>query len=83
MFVYRDEIAAWRKIFKLRDDQTILVASTWCNDEDLSMARVFPEYMDCDTTFGVTREQRNMFVLADIDGHNKRFTNMCCFMPSK
>ena len=42
-----------------------------------------PEYMACDTTFGVTKEQRSLFVIARIDGHNKVFTNMRYFMCSK
>ena len=83
MFVYRDEIAAWRKILKLRDDQTILISFSWSSDEDLRMARLFPEHMACDTIFGVTRKHRDMFVVAGINGHNKLFTAMRCFMPSK
>ena len=44
---------------------------------------MFPEYMACDTTFGVTKEQRNICISAGIDGHNKVFTAMRCFVPSK
>ena len=35
---------------------------------------MFPEFMGCDTTFGVTREQRNLFLSAGVDGNNKVFT---------
>ena len=37
----------------------------------------------CDTAFGVTKEQRNLFTVAGIDGHNKMFITMRCFIPSK
>ena len=76
MSIYRDEISAWCKSLKLGDNQTILVTFAWCSDEDLRMARTFPEYMAYDTTFGVTKEQRSMFVVAGIDGHNKLLTTM-------
>ena len=53
----------------------------WCSDEDLRIARMIPEYMACDTKFGVTRDERNLFVVTGIDGHNKVFTAMRFFMP--
>ena len=77
------EIAAWRKALKLGDNHNILVAFTWCSDEDLRMTGMFPEYMACDTTFGVIKEHRNLFVVAGIDGHNKVFTTISCFVTSK
>ena len=51
--------------------------------EDLRLAGLFPEYMACDTTFGVTKQQRNLFIVADIGGHNKVCTAMRCFITSK
>ena len=39
--------------------------------------------MAFDTKFGVTKEQKNLFGFAGIYGHNKVFTAMCYFMPSK
>ena len=39
--------------------------------------------MGCDTTFGVTKEQRNLFLFAGVDGNNKVFTVFHCFVPSK
>ena len=79
MSVYKDETAAWREDLKLGDNYNILVAFSLYSNEDLRMARIFPEYMAGDTTFGVTKEQRNLFVVADIDGQNKVFTTMRCF----
>ena len=80
IFVYRDYIEAWRKALKLGDDHNILVVFVWCTNEDPRMAGIFPEYIACDTKFGVTKEQRNLFVVNSIDGHNKVFTVMRCFM---
>ena len=55
----------------------------WCSNEDLRIARIFPEYMACGTTFGVTKEQRKRFVADNIYGDNKLFTAIRCFMTSK
>ena len=81
--VYKDDIAAWRLSLKVKDSTTLLVAFAWCDDDQLRLGRMFPEFLACDTTFGVTKEQRNLFLFAGIDGHNKTFTLMHCFMPSK
>ena len=81
--VYEDQVSEWRRALKIKDDQSLLVAFAWCHDEELRLARMFPEFMACDTTFGVTKEQRNLFLFAGVDGNNKTFTAMRCFMPSK
>ena len=81
--VYENDIAAWRLSLKVKDSTTLLVAFAWCDDEQLRLGRMFPEFLACDTTFGVTKEQRNLFLFAGIDGNNKTFTLMHCFMPSK
>ena len=73
IYVYRDEISAWRKTLRIRDDQTMLVAFAWCSNKGLSLARMIPECMVYDTTFGVTSEQRSMFIIAAVDSHNKVF----------
>ena len=39
--------------------------------------------MACDTTFGVTKEQRNLFLFAGIDSNNKVFIVFRCSIPSK
>ena len=59
------------------------MAFAWCIDEDLRLSIMFPEHMAYDTTFGVTKEQKNLFVVDGIDGNNKVFTTMRCFMTSK
>ena len=32
------------------------------------MTKMFPEFLDCDVTFGVNKEQRNLFLLVGVDG---------------
>ena len=81
--VYKDEVETWRKKLKVGNDNKILVAFAWCHDDELQNAIKFPEFWACDTTFGVTKEQRNLFLMAGIDGNNKVFTIFHCFMPSK
>ena len=72
--VDQTEVESWRKLLKLYNTNKLLVAFAWCYDDELQNARKFPESWACDTTFGVTREQRNLFLIAGIDGNNKVFT---------
>ena len=44
---------------------------------------MYPEFLACDVTFGVSKEQRNLLLCVGIDGNNKIFPAMHCFMPSK
>ena len=81
--VYQTEVESWRKLLKVGNTNTLLVAFAWCHDDELQNAIKFPELWACDTTFGVTKEQRNLFLVAGIDGNNKVFTIFRCFMPSK
>ena len=41
------------------------------------------ECMACDTTFGVTKEQRNLFLFGGIDDTKKLFSIFRHFIPSK
>ena len=81
--VYKHEVAAWRQKLKVPDTENILVAFAWCHDDELRAVKMFPEFLAVDMTFGVNREQRNLLLIAGIDGHNSVFTAFHCFMPSK
>jgi len=81
--VYQSEIDLWRDALTVDKGEKILVAFAWCTDDDLRLANMFPEFLACDVTFGVTKEQRNLFLFAGIDGNNKVFTCFHCYMPSK
>ena len=59
------------------------MAFAWCHDDGLQNARKLPEFCACDTSFSVTKEQRNLFLVAGIDENNKVFTIFRCFMSSK
>ena len=61
----------------------MLVVFAWCRDEDPRLAIILSEHMNCDTTFSAKKEQRNIFIVTGIDGHNKVFTTIRCFMSSK
>ena len=74
--VYHDEINEWRKLLQLADETQLLVAFAWCHDDQLRLVRMYPEFLACDTTFGVTKEQRNLFLFAGIDGNNNKFSAM-------
>ena len=74
---------ARRKELKNGDHEELIIAFEWCHDEELPTSRIFPGFWGCDTTFGVTKAQRHLFLFACIDGNNKVFTLFHCFMPSK
>ena len=81
--VYQDEVATWRKQLSIADATQILVSFAWCHDEQLRLTRMYPEFLACDVTFGVTKEQRNLLVFVGVDSNNKTFPALHCFMPSK
>ena len=81
--VYKDQAEAWRTLLQIGDTQKILVAFAWYHYEELRTANMFPEFLTCHTTFGVTKEERDLFLLSGVDGNNKVFTALRCFMPSK
>ena len=74
--VYQDEIATWRKQLSISDATQILVSFAWCHDEQLRLTRMYPEFLACDVTFGVTKEQRNLLVFVGVDSNNKTFPAM-------
>ena len=55
IYVYKYEVSTWRKQSKMVDEDQLRVAFVWCNDDELRAARMFPEFMGCDTTFGVKK----------------------------
>ena len=81
--VYQQEVESWRLLLKVQDETTLLVAFAWCHDNELRLARMYPEFFACDTTFGVTKEQRNLFLFAGIDGNNKTFFSILLFYAIK
>ena len=83
IFVYKAAVESWRNELKVSNSKQILVAFAWCHDEELCFCRMFPEFLACDVTFGVTKERRNLFIIAGVDANNKILTCFHCFMPSK
>ena len=80
---YLTEVEAWRKSLSLKDTNDILVSFAWSHDEQVRKLQQFPEFLACDTTFGVNKERRNLFVVSLVDGNNKQSNVMKVFMPSK
>ena len=81
--VYKVAVEAWRNELKVSDSEKNLVAFAWCDDKEFHCCQMFPEFLGCDVTFGVTKERRNLFLIAGIDANNKVFTCFHCFMTSK
>jgi len=77
------EVKTWRQNLKLIDSEDILVSFAWCHDEEKRKMVMFPEYFGIDMTFGLNKEQRNLVTVAGVDGHNKSFIGLRCWMPSK
>ena len=42
IYVYNDQVEAWRKELKIGDDDKLLISFAWCHDEELRAARMFP-----------------------------------------
>ena len=55
------------KLLRVGNTNKLLGAFAWCHDDVLQNVRHFPEFWDCDTTFGVTKEQRDLFLVVGID----------------
>ena len=81
--VYKADVDLWRKKLEISGSKQLLVAFAWCHDDEFRMTKMFPEFLACDVTFGVNKEQRNLFLLVGVDGSNKVFTAFHCFMQSK
>ena len=76
-------ISSWRESLSLDESNKVLVAFAWCHKEESRKVKINPQFIACDLTFGVNKENRNELLLAGIDGNNKSFTAFRCFMPSK
>jgi hypothetical protein len=44
---------------------------------------MFPEVLSADVTFGICKEQRNLFRICGVDGDLQVYNAMNCFMTSK
>ena len=79
--MYTVDVEAWRNELKVSDSGKMLISFAWCHDKELRFCQMFPEFLGCDVTFGMTKERRNVFLIAGIDANNKVFTCFHCFMP--
>ena len=68
---------------KFDDSDEILVSVAWCHDEEKRRVEMFPEYLSFDTTFGLNRLRRSLFLAVGTDGYNKVFVAFRAWMPSK
>ena len=71
------------KFIEGRRWKKILVALAWMHEENQRNIFMFPEVLSADVTFGVCKEQRNLFRIVGVDGEFKVFHAMNCFMQSK
>ena len=78
IFVYKAAVESWRNELKVSNSKEIFVAFAWYHDEELRLCKIFPEFLACDVTFGVTKERRNLFLISGVDANNKVFTCFHC-----
>ena len=78
-----EQVQNWRKCLNVDGGKKILVAFAWTHDEEKRKTNMFPEVFSADVTFGICKEQRNLFRICGVDGDLKVFNAMNCFMPSK
>ena len=55
---YQDEVIFQHDVLKIARGDEILVAFARCHNEESQLANMFPEFLACDFTFGVTNEQK-------------------------
>ena len=80
----KHEVEMWRKELVCDEKSTeILVSCAWCHDHEKRKITMFPEYLAFDTTFGLNRQRRSLFLAVGIDGRNEIFSAFRCWMPSK
>ena len=72
------ELDSWREELRLEDTDEILVSCTWCLDDEKRKVNMFPEYLSFDTTFGLNRQRRSLFLAVGTDGSNKVFSAFQC-----
>ena len=75
-------LESWRKQLLLEDDE-ILVSCAWIHDDERRLVHMYPEFLCFDTTFGLNRQRRSLFLAVGTDGDNNVFPAFRCWMPSK
>mmetsp|Transcript_15000 Transcript_15000/g.28232 ORF Transcript_15000/g.28232 Transcript_15000/m.28232 type:complete len:809 (-) Transcript_15000:162-2588(-) len=71
-----------RESMKIKEGQDILLAFAWTTKKEAEMAHKFPEIFMMDVTEKTNIEKRGTFVVTGIDGNNKIFIALHCFMPN-
>ena len=64
-----------KKLFRSGDSQHISVAFFCSYNVELRNVRMYPDFLACKTTFGVTKEQRCLFIFTGTDRNSKGFTS--------
>jgi len=71
-----------REAMKIKDGQDILLAFASTTKKEAEMAKKFPEFFVMDVTEKTNVEKRGTFVVTGVDGNNKIFIALHCFMPN-
>jgi hypothetical protein len=71
-----------RQTMKINDGQDVLLAFAWTTAKEAEMAKKFPEVFVMDVTEKTNVEKRGTFIVTGIDGNNKIFIALHCFMPN-
>lgn len=73
---------SWRNQLLLEEEE-ILVSCAWIHDDERRLVHMYPEFLCFDTTFGLNRQRRSLFLAVGTDGDNNVFPAFRCWMPSK
>jgi hypothetical protein len=76
------DILSIHKSMQINDGQDVLLAFAWTTKKEEELARKFPEVFVMDVTEKTNIEKRGMFIVTGIDGNNKIFIALHCFMPN-
>ncbi|MGH3054865.1 MAG: hypothetical protein ACRDL7_07790 [Gaiellaceae bacterium] len=72
-----------RKDLQILDSQTLLLAVAWATDEEIRLARMYPEVFFMDVTSQTNSEKRELFIVAGKDCNAGGFVAARIFLPSE
>ena len=65
------------------DDEEMILVFLFASNEEFRHLIMHPEFLACDTTFGVENTKKGLFTIAGIDGNNKAFNAGRAFIPNE
>ena len=75
-------IGVIRESLKLNEGTDVLLALAWVSGEEKELIKRFPHLISADVTERTNAEKRSLYLFTGLDGNNKIFPALHCFMPN-